>query len=84
MKKFIQDSILYLRSFFGNDGRIPSKTLHDLIREVESSAGNDRTDARMKAKAWLLSHGSSMGQNDILLARNHFWYLLPSGWGGTA
>jgi len=55
--------------------------LKDLIREVENSAGYLRNDARVKAKSWLISHVSSMGEEDILMARAHFGYLLPAEWG---
>jgi hypothetical protein len=75
------DAAHYLRFLLTHGGRGPSKTLLDLIHEVECTAGNDRSDARAKAKAWLLSDGLFMGQEDILLARTHFYYLLPASWG---
>jgi hypothetical protein len=75
------DAAHHLRSLLINGGKKPSKTLLDLISEVERTAGNDRSDARAKAKAWLLSDGLSMGREDILLARTHFYYLLPASWG---
>ncbi len=56
--------------------------LRDLIREDESAVGYDRNAVRAKAKKWLIAHGSSLGAEDILLARDHFGYLLPMGWGG--
>ena len=59
----------------------PRSILKDLILEVESSAGFVRNDARIKAKAWLISHVSSMGEEDIRLAKMHFGYLLPAEWG---
>jgi hypothetical protein len=62
-------------------GRVPSIALQGLIRDVEESSGYSRNDARAKAKAWLLSHVSSMNQTDIAFAREHFAYLLPVGWG---
>ncbi len=58
-----------------------SSTLKGLIRGVEESSGYARNDARAKAKAWLLTHVSSMSQQDIELARLHFAYLLPVEWG---
>jgi len=70
-----------LLSFLRKGGRAPSNVLQDLIREVESSAGYARNDVRAKAKAWLISHVSSLDDADILLARNHFGYLLPAEWG---
>jgi hypothetical protein len=57
-------------------------TLRDFIREDESAVGYDRNNVRAKAKEWLLAHGSSLAAQDVLLARNHFGYLLPVGWGG--
>jgi len=69
-----------VRSFEGG-GNAPSHTLKDLISEVENSEGFARTDARAKAKAWLISHVSSLDDEDILLAKDHFGYLLPAGWG---
>jgi hypothetical protein len=59
----------------------PCRVLKDLIREVETSAGYARNDARAKAKTWLLSHASSLGEEDILLAKAHLAYLLPAEWG---
>jgi len=56
--------------------------LRDLIREDESAVGYDRNDVRAKAKKWLIAHGSSLAAKDVLLARDHFGYLLPMGWGG--
>lgn len=58
-----------------------SSTLNNLIHEVEESSGDDRTEARAKAKAWLVSHVSDMDDEEILLARTHFGYLLPYRWG---
>jgi hypothetical protein len=66
-------------SFQGEDAS--STILEDLIRGVEESAGQDRMDARVKAKAWLLAHGASLDEEDIQLAKAHFGYLLPAGWG---
>jgi len=57
-----------------------SHTLDNLILEVEESRGNERTEARAKAKAWLLTHVGEMDEEDILLARAHFSYLLPPQW----
>ena len=59
----------------------PSRVLQNLIREVENGAGYARNDARAKAKAWLISHASSLEEEDILLAKAHFGYLLPAEWG---
>jgi hypothetical protein len=59
----------------------PSRVLHDLIRSVESSAGYARNDARAKAKVWLISHASSLDDEDILLAKARFGYMLPADWG---
>jgi hypothetical protein len=56
-------------------------TLRALIREDESAVGYNRNDVRAKAKEWLIAHGSSLAAEDILLARDHFGYLLPMGWG---
>lgn len=61
-----------------------ASVLEDLIRGVEESSGYDRTDARAKAKAWLISHVASMNRYDIEVARAHFSYLLPAGWGGCS
>ncbi len=58
-----------------------ASTLDRLIQEVEESSGNDRTLARAQAKAWLLSHVSDLDEEEIDLARVHFSYLLPAGWG---
>jgi len=59
----------------------PSKVLQELIEEVEASAGNARTDARARAKAWLLEHAAALDDEDIALAKAHFGYMLPAGWG---
>jgi hypothetical protein len=56
-------------------------TLKALIREDECALGYDRNDVRAKAKKWLLAHGQSLAAEDILLAKDHFGYLLPRGWG---
>jgi hypothetical protein len=66
---------------FGDEDDAPSSVLRDLIREVELSAGIDRTDARAKAKSWLLAHASSLDGEDIRLAKTHFGYMLPAEWG---
>jgi hypothetical protein len=70
--------------YFEEADATPSSVLHDLIRKVENSAGYDRNDERAKAKAWLLSHASSLDEEDILLAKAHFGYLLPAEWGDLA
>jgi hypothetical protein len=59
----------------------PCSVLKDLIREVESCAGYARNAARTKAKTWLTSHGSSLSEEHISLAKIHFGYLLPAEWG---
>jgi hypothetical protein len=59
----------------------PSRILKDLIREVEESVGYARNDARAKTKTWLIGHVSSLDEEDILLAKVHFGYLLPAEWG---
>jgi hypothetical protein len=51
-----------------------------LIREDESAVGYDRTDVRAKAKKWLIEKGPSLAAADVLLAEDHFGYLLPLGW----
>lgn len=63
-------------------GRASCGALRDLIREDESAVGYERNDVRAKAKKWLIAHGPSLAAQDILLARDHFGYLLPLGWGG--
>jgi hypothetical protein len=62
-------------------GRRSRGALRALIREDESAVGYARNDVRAKAKKWLIAHGSSLAADDILLARDHFGYLLPMGWG---
>ena len=59
----------------------PSSILDKLIREVEESSGAARSEARAKAKAWLLDHVTAMDHEEIELARTHFGYLLPAEWG---
>jgi hypothetical protein len=65
-------------------GGPPSWVLSKLIREVEESTGYTRSDARAKPKTWLVDNVNSLGENDILLAKSHFSYLLPSEWGARA
>ena len=65
----------------GEDAETPSSVLQELIREVEISAGNARTDARARAKAWLMNHAAALDEEDIQLAKAHFGYMLPAGWG---
>ncbi len=67
--------------FLKEDSDAPSAILSSLIDEVESSSGYARNDARAKAKAWLISHVSSLDEEDILLAKSRFGYLLPADWG---
>ena len=69
-----------LRSFVFR-GPTSRGTLRTLIREDENAVGYERNDIRAKAKKWLIAHGSSLAAKDILLARDHFGYLLPMGWG---
>jgi hypothetical protein len=57
--------------------------LRTLIREDESAVGYDRNDVRAKAKSWLIENGASLGAEDIVLARDHFGYLLPLNWGSS-
>ena len=57
--------------------------LRALIREDESAVGYDRNHVRARAKVWLIDHGPFLAEADILLARDHFGYLLPMGWGGS-
>ncbi len=68
-----------------DNGGISSETsfhvLTDLIKEVEESSGYSRNDARAKAKAWLQENVTSLGESEIFLAKTHFSYLLPAGWG---
>jgi hypothetical protein len=52
-----------------------------LIREDESTVGYDRNDVRAKAKKWLITNGKTLAAQDVLLARDHFGYLLPANWG---
>ncbi len=68
-------------SLVGRGARAPTNVLQRLIDEVESTEGYPRNEVRAKAKAWLISHVSFLGTEDILLARMHFGYLLPTGWG---
>lgn len=64
-------------------GRASGEALRALICEDENAVGYDRNDVRAKAKIWLIDHGSSLVAADILMARDHFGYLLPMGWGGN-
>jgi len=64
-----------------NGRRAASNALRELIREVEGSEGYARNDVRAKAKIWLVGHLSSLDDEDILLARENFGYLLPAQWG---
>jgi hypothetical protein len=56
-------------------------TLRALIQEDKSAVGYDRNDVRAKAKSWLIDHGASLAAEDVSLAKDHFGYLLPVGWG---
>jgi hypothetical protein len=66
-------------SFFSR-GRISCGTLQALIHEEENAVGYDRNDIRARAKEWLITHGPSLAPDDVLLAQEHFGYLLPPGW----
>jgi hypothetical protein len=68
-------------STFWQNRTARSGALDALIRGVEQSSGCARTDARAKAKAWLIGHVASLNPRDIEVARSHFAYLLPAGWG---
>ena len=68
----------------GDKGEAPSRVLKSLIREVEESSGYTRNDARAKAKAWLVENVTSLGENELFLAKEHFNYLLPQDWGVKA
>jgi drug/metabolite transporter superfamily protein YnfA len=74
----------YSPGFVEGEGESPSRVLKDLIREVEESSGYARNDARAKAKTWLIGHVSSLDEEDILLARAHFGYMLSAEWGPEA
>jgi hypothetical protein len=60
--------------------RTSGGTLRALILEEKSALGYDRNDIRAKAKKWLIAHGPSLAAQDVLLAQEHFGYLLPLGW----
>lgn len=62
-------------------GRTSSGILRGLIHEDEITLGYERNDVRAKAKKWLLTHGETLAARDVLLARDHFGYLLPANWG---
>jgi hypothetical protein len=64
-------------------GPATGSALRALIREDESAVGYDRNNVRAKAKGWLIDHGPSLAAADVVLARNHFGYLLPMGWGSN-
>ena len=69
-----------LKSLFG-EGRTSSGILRGLIHEEETTLGYKRNDVRAKAKKWLITHGEPLAARDVLLARDHFGYLLPANWG---
>ncbi len=69
----------HLRSFFYKEDTSRG-TLRALIRDEQSAVGYDRNDIRAQAKEWLITHGSSLAADDVLLAQKHFGYLLPPGW----
>jgi hypothetical protein len=52
-----------------------------LIQEVESQEGFARNEARAKAKSWLITNVASLHEEDVLLAKERFGYMLPAGWG---
>ena len=69
-----------LKSLFLGHGS--SVILRGLIHEDESTLGYERNDVRAKAKKWLLTQGGkTLAARDVLLARDHFGYLLPANWG---
>ncbi len=70
-----------LWSLVWKGSKAPSNVLKNLICEVEGSEGYARNDVRAKAKTWLISQVSNLDDEDILLARDHFGYLLPAEWG---
>ncbi len=72
-----------LKSLLG-EGRTSSRILRGLIHEEETTLGYERNDVRAKAKQWLLTHGETLAARDVLLARDHFGYLLPANWGASA
>ncbi len=51
-----------------------------MILEEESAVGYDRNDIRARAKEWLIAHGPSLAADEVVLAQEHFGYLLPPGW----
>jgi len=63
--------------------RTSRRVLRALIREDECAVGYDRNSVRAKAKIWLVDHEPSLAAAERLLARDHFGYLLPIGWGGA-
>ncbi len=68
-----------LKSLFG-ECRTSSGILRGLIHEEEITLGYERNDVRAKAKKWLIAHGETLAAQDVLLARDHFGYLLPANW----
>jgi hypothetical protein len=66
---------------FSPGARVSSGILRGLIREDEGAVGYGRNDVRAKAKEWLMTHEESLAARDVLLARDHFGYLLPPNWG---
>jgi hypothetical protein len=81
LSQFLQKSVIDSGVAKGGP---PSSVLKHLIREVEESSGYTRNDARAKAKAWLVENVTSLGENEIFLAKTHFSYLLPPDWGAKA
>jgi hypothetical protein len=69
-----------LKSYFPK-AHSTSGILRGLIREDEGAVGYDRNDVRAKAKKWLITHGETLAARDVLLAKDHFGYLLPANWG---
>ena len=69
-----------LKSLSG-EGRTSSGILRRLIHEEETTLGYERNDVRAKAKKWLINHGETLAARDVILARDHFGYLLPANWG---
>lgn len=70
----------HLKPLYGV-GRTSSGILRALIHEEKTTLGYERNDVRAKAKKWLMTYGETLARRDVLLARDHFGYLLPANWG---
>ncbi len=66
--------------YFYENRRTSSGILRGLIHEDESAQGYERNDVRAKAKQWLVTHRETLAKRDVLLAEDHFGYLLPANW----